>query len=71
MRAQFENLMKLDSRTVGYGTNINDNTRGGDETKGVLVIGDVHGCLDELKHLVQTSVTEHNNGVPFDSVVLV
>ena len=71
MHAQFENLMKLDSRTVGYGTNINDNTRGGDETKGVLVIGDVHGCLDELKHLVQTSVTEHNNGVPFDSVVLV
>jgi bis(5'-nucleosyl)-tetraphosphatase (symmetrical) len=38
--------------------------------KGILVIGDVHGCLDELKELYEKAV-EQNEGIPFRYVILV
>jgi bis(5'-nucleosyl)-tetraphosphatase (symmetrical) len=37
---------------------------------GILVIGDVHGCLDELLWLHETAVRMNNNR-PFDHVILV
>jgi hypothetical protein len=37
----------------------------------ILVIGDVHGCLDELKALVQKASTLHNDHKPFAAVILV
>lgn len=40
-------------------------------SKNVLVIGDVHGCMDELRLLLDTAVKEHNDGQPFEFVVLV
>lgn len=36
----------------------------------ILVIGDVHGCLDELLDLVEEA-TKRNDGVEFDCVILV
>ena len=38
--------------------------------KNILVIGDVHGCFEELKLLHETAVTE-NGGMPFRYVILV
>ena len=35
-----------------------------------LIIGDVHGCLEELKLLVEKATKEHNNGNQFTAVVL-
>ena len=40
------------------------------ERKGVLVVGDVHGCLLELQHLHQVAV-EANDNQPFEYVILV
>jgi hypothetical protein len=37
----------------------------------ILVIGDVHGCIDELQSLIQKSISEHNNGIPFQTIILV
>lgn len=37
----------------------------------ILVIGDIHGCWEELQHLVDSAVTEHNDGHDFDCIVLV
>lgn len=37
----------------------------------ILVIGDIHGCFDELQALHQKAVIEHNDGIPFDYVILV
>lgn len=42
---------------------------GDSRKKGVLVIGDVHGCLDELQRLVAKAVSA-NDGVEFQQVVL-
>lgn len=39
--------------------------------KRILVIGDVHGCIDELQSLIQKSTKEHNSGIPFQAIVLV
>ena len=36
----------------------------------ILVIGDVHGCLEELKLLVEKATKEHNQGEQFTAVVL-
>ena len=35
------------------------------------MIGDVHGCYDELMELHETAVYEYNDGVPFQYVILV
>ena len=37
----------------------------------ILVIGDVHGCLNELKCLVTTAEKAHNENKPFAAVILV
>ena len=37
----------------------------------ILVIGDVHGCLNELKSLVAKAMNDHNEGKLFAAVVLV
>jgi predicted phosphodiesterase len=39
--------------------------------KRILIIGDVHGCIDELQSLIQKSTQEHNNGISFLAIVLV
>ena len=39
------------------------------ESKGFLVIGDVHGCLEELKLLHEKAIS-FNDGVPFRQVIL-
>lgn len=39
--------------------------------KRILIIGDVHGCIDELQSLIHKSTNEHNNGIPFQAVILV
>lgn len=40
-------------------------------TDKILLIGDIHGCLDELKALVSKATDEHNNGKQFKAIVLV
>lgn len=35
-----------------------------------LIIGDVHGCLEELKLLVEKATKEHNQGEQFTAVIL-
>ena len=40
------------------------------ESKGVLVVGDVHGCLHELQQLHQVAM-EANDNQPFEFVILV
>eukprot|EP00814_Leptocylindrus_danicus_P017438 CAMPEP_0116019194 /NCGR_PEP_ID=MMETSP0321-20121206/9089_1 /TAXON_ID=163516 /ORGANISM="Leptocylindrus danicus var. danicus, Strain B650" /LENGTH=362 /DNA_ID=CAMNT_0003489713 /DNA_START=87 /DNA_END=1175 /DNA_ORIENTATION=+ len=37
---------------------------------GVLIIGDIHGCVDEFRALLKKAVEENNNN-PFEAVVLV
>jgi bis(5'-nucleosyl)-tetraphosphatase (symmetrical) len=37
----------------------------------ILVIGDVHGCIDELISLVQKATMDHNKGRQFGAIVLV
>ncbi|KAL7501802.1 hypothetical protein ACHAWX_000364 [Stephanocyclus meneghinianus] len=37
----------------------------------ILIVGDVHGCLLELKSLVDKASNEHNEGMLFRAVVLV
>ena len=38
--------------------------------KGVLIIGDVHGCFDEMVELYEKARIEENGGAPFQAVVL-
>ena len=41
------------------------------DSKSVLVIGDVHGCMAELQALHEKAIQKHNNGRPFSFVILV
>lgn len=41
------------------------------ERKRILVIGDIHGCIDELKSLVEKATMDHNGGRRFRAIVLV
>ena len=43
----------------------------GGEAHGILVVGDVHGCLDELLMLHELAIQQHNQGRPFEFVILV
>lgn len=49
----------------------NKSIENNDATEKILVIGDVHGCLNELKALVKKASKEHNNGKEFCAVILV
>ena len=42
-----------------------------DRTNKILIIGDVHGCLDELKLLIAKASKDHNEGKQFAAVILV
>lgn len=42
-----------------------------DHNNRILIIGDVHGCLEELKSLVQKAINEYNNGKQFTAVILI
>lgn len=59
-----DNLRKLLSQS----TKTNDDY---ERTNKVLLIGDVHGCLDELKSLVAKASRTYNKGKQFASIVLV
>jgi predicted phosphodiesterase len=37
----------------------------------ILVIGDIHGCIDELKSLVEKATMDHNGGMQFRAIILV
>jgi bis(5'-nucleosyl)-tetraphosphatase (symmetrical) len=37
----------------------------------ILVVGDVHGCMEELQALHEKAIQEHNGGSPFSFVILV
>jgi len=59
---------RIDRLTPNTTTN-EDRSSGGNNR--ILVIGDVHGCINELKTLVQTATNEYNNNVRFGAIVLV
>ena len=59
-----DNLERLLSGGKGSRTNGRHNNR-------ILVIGDVHGCLEELQNLVQKATRDHNNGQKFAAIILV
>ena len=69
MHESLDTLLKGDLRERGLGTC----SQGSDDMRenGILVIGDVHGCLNELKTLVTKAVKEHNENQPFKCVLLV
>lgn len=47
-------------------------SRNSNQARGrILVIGDVHGCIDELKSLVEKATVDHNGGRQFRAIVLV
>ena len=74
-----EQMMKNDQRISGDGTccESGTQTRAGqnDSDKSVsskvLIIGDVHGCLNELKLLVRKAQKEKNDNQPFRCIILV
>jgi bis(5'-nucleosyl)-tetraphosphatase (symmetrical) len=80
MHTNLESLIKLDNRDKGDDgihdgndimTEEGSTIVGSKERSRILVIGDVYGCLDELKALVQNAVTTYNNNQPFASIILV
>mmetsp|Transcript_49440 Transcript_49440/g.119955 ORF Transcript_49440/g.119955 Transcript_49440/m.119955 type:complete len:459 (+) Transcript_49440:48-1424(+) len=42
-----------------------------EEGKNIFLIGDVHGCYDEMLELHQKAVKEENDGIPFKYVIMV
>ncbi len=85
MHVSIEQLMGDDIRLSGFGTtttttkshsqsnnNINnDHNENNENNDNILIIGDVHGCLNELKNLIHHAVVHHNGGKLFRCVVLV
>mmetsp|Transcript_465 Transcript_465/g.649 ORF Transcript_465/g.649 Transcript_465/m.649 type:complete len:494 (-) Transcript_465:131-1612(-) len=85
MHVGIEQMIQNDSRTNhGYGTSCTFRNKSMEATvgtesdpdpenvpKNIFIIGDVHGCLDELKELVNQARTEHNNNHPFKCIILV
>eukprot|EP00551_Chaetoceros_affinis_P008978 CAMPEP_0203671662 /NCGR_PEP_ID=MMETSP0090-20130426/7373_1 /ASSEMBLY_ACC=CAM_ASM_001088 /TAXON_ID=426623 /ORGANISM="Chaetoceros affinis, Strain CCMP159" /LENGTH=465 /DNA_ID=CAMNT_0050536775 /DNA_START=402 /DNA_END=1799 /DNA_ORIENTATION=+ len=49
----------------------NNNSDSDSGNDNILIIGDVHGCLNELQTLVRRAVIDHNSGQPFKCIVLV
>lgn len=47
-----------------------ENKGNDDGRKGILVVGDVHGCFDELVALHEKAI-DRNDGIPFQYVILV
>lgn len=42
-----------------------------EDSKNILVVGDVHGCMMELQSLLEKAVREYNDGRPFSFIILV
>eukprot|EP00804_Cyclotella_cryptica_P016163 CCRYP_005675-RA/>CCRYP_005675-RA protein AED:0.11 eAED:0.11 QI:0/-1/0/1/-1/1/1/0/406 len=61
-------LAEESRRGVENFRNISENSK---RSNKILIIGDVHGCLDELKALVAKASKDHNGGEQFASVVFV
>lgn len=61
-----------DNSTAGeHRSNKTNNSNNNNNRKGILIIGDVHGCYDELLLLHETAVQQHNHGRAFRHVLLV
>ena len=58
-------------RSSGEDDDDDDNLNDDSKPRGILVIGDVHGCYDELLLLHEKAVVEHNEGRAFGHVILV
>lgn len=69
IHVSLEDLIRNDERPSGHGTKCQ--RKKDEKINKILVIGDVHGCLNELKHLVDKGVKDENNGQPFDAIILV
>lgn len=76
---KIEQMMKNDQRISGdntccsprtlTGQNDNDDTNG--SSSKILIIGDIHGCLNELKLLVKKAQKKNNDNQPFKCIILV
>jgi bis(5'-nucleosyl)-tetraphosphatase (symmetrical) len=67
-----DNLERLLAEGKERNTKEDELNRNNDyQRKRILVIGDVHGCIDELKSLVQKAIMDHNRGRQFVAIVLV
>ena len=62
MHDNLERLLSEDSQSTDKDTTSNSR---------ILIVGDVHGCLEELKSLIQKATIESNNGKQFTAIVLV
>ena len=66
-----DDLSRLISEESRSCTDISSNATNDERTDKILIIGDVHGCLDELKLLVKKATNDYNNGKQFVSTVFV
>ncbi|KAL7536647.1 hypothetical protein ACHAXR_008898 [Thalassiosira sp. AJA248-18] len=70
MHDNLERLL-LEERRGTRITSAMEKESSGTHNSNILVIGDVHGCLEELKTLVKNATLENNNGKQFAAIVLV
>jgi hypothetical protein len=68
MHDDLSRMISDESRTQVYTYPEKDDN---ERTNKILIIGDIHGCLDELKLLVAKASYNHNNGKQFASVIAV
>ena len=69
MHDRLDRMIATESRLrVGDLLNTRENSK---RSNKIFIIGDVHGCLDELKSLVAKASNDRNGGMLFRSVVLV
>lgn len=69
IHVSLEDLIRNDERTTGFGTWCQKNHV--THIEKILVIGDIHGCLNELILLVEKAIQDENDGRPFDAIILV
>ncbi len=68
MHDSLDRLLDVDKRSH---LSMNSNNEDIPFSDKILVIGDVHGCFNELKALVEKAMNLHNDGKLFSAVVLV
>ena len=71
MHANLEQLLKDDQRILGDCTTSTSPSSSSNNNNNILIIGDIHGCLNELKTLVQKAKIKYNNNKPFRCIILV
>lgn len=42
-----------------------------EQSRNILVVGDIHGCMEELQMLMKKAIEETNDGHPFAAIILV